>query len=854
MFDNASFHHLLEAWQETDRIGISTMRGADGLLERIRQALLALKPNRSGSLHIELCALFRQLQLRHAPAGVPSWLRVPRSDEWPDSAAWRQAGFDVVERAEALDVRATRPRMSWLGQQADLFDDAFALIPARERRTIPMDPFVAAITGLDSFTGEGQREAVRALLQSPEDVALIANLPTGSGKSILAQIPPLLHGEGFLSLVILPTVALALDQEERMNALFRRQSSVWRNPPLAFHGGLELDKRTEIFRALSEGRQRVLFTSPESATGSLQDPLIRSASAGRLTHVIVDEAHLVASWGSGFRPAFQLLPALVHRLRSQSPVHRPVRVVLASATLTEHTVRVLQHQFGPPEKTALISAVHLRPEPRYASVRCDSEKDRRTRVIEVLRFAPRPFILYVTKPEEAQVWLRELRDIGFSRVDQFTGQTPANTRKQLLAAWNSNQLDGMVATSAFGLGVDKDDVRTVVHATLPESLDRFYQEVGRAGRDGKACSSLLLFTDEDMAAAKDMSGHVFIGNELGYQRWTAMRSTAQPVLGPLQEQYVSLDALRPHLRVRGVSNRQWNLRTLNLMATAGMIELTGLFDSPPGQGIPELDESEIDGAHELRFASIRIKNPRHSIQAVFEQEMNEARQEYAQSSELGFRLLMSIALRSCSVERALSELYRLGGSHWAPVEPLCGGCSADWSSRPKGPLLVQPLATRPMRFQMLRSDPWPSAFPTAGPGLGFVVVDDVHQSLMDRHLLNNLLAMARPHCVMLPSDAGLQQVEAVRQSVERCKYPLFFDRPDPCNPLSLEGGEGEVRVLIWPQHEMAGEVFRALWTVRSAFTIVVLARSVPDPARADRRISDVEKWIDEDTLERELTT
>ena len=163
---------------------------------------------------------------------------------------------------------------------------------------------------------------------------------------MLAQLPPLLAKEGSLTLVIVPTVALAIDQAARMRELLPQLTDEDLLPPLAYHGGLNAEERSAVWKSLVAGRQPVLFTSPEHATGGLRDVLVRAAAQGRLSHLVVDEAHLVTGWGNGFRPAFQLLPALAASLRKAAGASG-LRVVLASATLTASTVTALRRLLGP---------------------------------------------------------------------------------------------------------------------------------------------------------------------------------------------------------------------------------------------------------------------------------------------------------------------------------------------------------------------------------------------------------------------------------------------------------------------------------------------------------------------------
>ena len=186
---------------------------------------------------------------------------------------------------------------------------------------------------------------MRALLHLPEGHTLIANLPTGSGKSLLAHLPPLIEQEGQMTLAIVPTVALAMDQAARMRELLRQRFPYREFPPLAFHGGLTKEERSQVHQAIRQGTQPILFASPEFAVGSLREGLEQAASEARLHRVFIDEAHLVIGWGNGFRPAFQLLPALVRMLRSRAS-HDGIRVVLASATLTDTTLRDLRQLFG----------------------------------------------------------------------------------------------------------------------------------------------------------------------------------------------------------------------------------------------------------------------------------------------------------------------------------------------------------------------------------------------------------------------------------------------------------------------------------------------------------------------------
>lgn len=852
-FGDAELWECLADWGRAEEILKSHQ--STGLRERLRQVLLRYADGRPRRSHVELAALLRQWLLRQTSRSGAQWLKVPCGPAWPDRHVWKEAQFNVAAFGTGLEIHASFPRLHWLGAQSDLFDDVLIEVQALDRKWVAAEPIIGDALGLPSFTGAGQREAVRSLLHMPPDITLIAALPTGSGKSLLAQLPPLLDGEGHLTLAVVPTVALAIDQGERMAEFFRRKDTNWNEKPLAYHGDLSPEERSAIYRAVNDGTQRVLFTSPEAATGSLRGVLEECSKAGRLTHVVVDEAHLVATWGSGFRPAFQLLPALIARLRSVAP--RAIRVVLASATLTSHTLEVLQRQFGPPEKTRLISGVYLRPEPRYAAYRCATISDKQQRVVEALKVAPRPFILYVTRPSEAEDWLRLLQKEGFERIAQFTGETRAGARKTLLEQWKRDELDGMIATSAFGLGVDKSDVRTIIHATLPESLDRFYQEIGRGGRDGIASASLLLYTTEDVQQALGLAGTRYIGNDLAFERWTMMIDHAVARDSQGDQTWVDLRRLRPALNVHGTTNLEWNLRTLNLMACAGLIDVTALSASLPdasGKLGADLDESETL----ITYAAVRLPNADHLSRAVFDKKMQRARSDAKFANRKGIELMRSIASNERPVEDALRELYRVSlPTVFAPVRPYCGGCSQHWLERPQVPVAPSPFVSRldifsprPEFQEALRG------VPLVYGNTSFVVIDDVSRLLQQTtsNALDALISRLRPHTIAMDHTTPAVWLNTMRARLRRLRADAFIDIFDPAQPHSLEGAVQEVRVVILSSDSISQSLNLALKTSPCAMTVVILSNATRDPERPDRQWSSVLPHTDEESLIRALTT
>lgn len=536
----------------------------------------------------DLLSLTRQALLHEqlVQGGCPP-LKVPSVRPWPTASEWLGAGLEVAQSPNAIHLSHVKTwRPDWVIGDSSSVDLAVSapggirvggdrvLSRARQLPTYPADPFLTDLAGISEYTTVGQREAIRAVVTAPPGSTVYVVLPTGAGKSLVAAAPSVLSSSA-TTVVVVPTVALALDQERQWSQLLGGRIELPRE--LAYIGERPKSEKESIRARLASGHQRIVFTSPEAAVDGLDGSLYALAGRGGLSHLVIDEAHLVGAWGDSFRPDFQQLPGLRLDLLRECQIggHERFRTVLMTATMTSDSLELLDTLFaGTPN--IYVSSVYIRPEPRYLLGPCETTEQRWARLVEAVTQLPRPMIVYATRRKDAETLARRLRSEGFQRVASFHGDTPLKERDRVLDQWRGSSgaptLDVVAATSAFGLGVDLQDVRSIVHACIPESVDRFYQEVGRSGRDGHTSVSLFMPCHAvDMPIAADISQRQLIGGQKGFERWRTMIERAES-LGAGRFR-LDTGELPRHLDDPSQKNRYWNLNTLTQMARAGLISL-----------------------------------------------------------------------------------------------------------------------------------------------------------------------------------------------------------------------------------------------------------------------------------------
>jgi len=588
------------------------------------------------------------------------------------AAEWRAHGF---ARAGEDAWRAEPWLPSWLDGHGTAPDEAAAGRALRRLNwRLAADAFYAASTEHDDYLSPGQKASVRAVTAARGGDAVICVLPTGSGKTDVVLTRAISRRPRQACLIV-PTVALALDLERRVQDLTKE------NAVLAYHGGLTPTAKAELAQRVREGTQWLVITSPEAACTVLAGPLEASAAEGRLDLIAIDEAHIVAEWGDAFRPAFQTLAGLRRRLLDRAPADRRPVTVMLTATLDDYGLETLRRLFRG-QRDLLVSAQVTRPEPSWWMRRCDTDDEKRARFLEACRHLPRPLLVYTslhtsersTNVATALGWLQEA---GLTAVAGVTGAASPNQRRDAsaglrLAGDPAGDLDIVVATSAFGLGLDVQGVRGAIHLCVPESVDRLYQEVGRSGRDGHASVSLVLWTDPDAEVARSMAEAKLIGPEKAWKRWRSMSR------GPVADGVLAADLTAPTEDVTypwSDANRYWNTQTLSAMDRAGMVSLE--WPTPPDVPVDITDEAlqDIFAAHRTSM-SVRIRHGDLATEATFKhrfaQAQAQSRLASAASLESATRILSGLG--TC-VNRFLADHYRLSlGSDVIAATRQCGGC------------------------------------------------------------------------------------------------------------------------------------------------------------------------------------
>ncbi|PZE28035.1 RecQ family ATP-dependent DNA helicase [Curtobacterium sp. MCBD17_028] len=323
----------------------------------------------------------------------------------------------------------------------------------------------------------GQAEAIEAVVGGRDTLAV---MPTGYGKSGIYQVAGLLIDGP--TVVVSPLIALQDDQVAGLEA--REQTGGPR--AVAVNSTRSAGEVEQAWADLASGDAEYVFLAPEQLA---KDEVVERLLDLGVRLFVVDEAHCVSSWGHDFRPDYLVLGEVVERLG-----HPTVLAMTATGSGPVRSEIV--------ERLAMRDPLELsrgfdRPNLRLEVVRHSDDDGKRAAVVEQVATLPVPGLLYVATRKETEWYADELADRG-RNVRAYHAGLKASERQEVHEAFLAGTLDVVVATNAFGMGIDKPDVRFVVHADVPESVDAYYQEIGRAGRDGDPATTTLHYRAEDL--------------------------------------------------------------------------------------------------------------------------------------------------------------------------------------------------------------------------------------------------------------------------------------------------------------------------------------------------------------------
>lgn len=507
--------------------------------------------------------------------------------------------------------------------------------------------FVRTISGFTTYKSEEQKIAVIGALKAPDGYTTLVSMTTGGGKSLVTQAVS--YQQEGLTIVIVPTVSLMLDQVKNIKCNNKNEVLYYNSSS----GNL-----SQIEGAMKSHSLRMLFLSPEALIRNkkLYELIIAANAESYLKNLIIDEAHMVMEWGALFRVDFQCLDILRKELLINNPL---LRTYLLSATFSEEAVRLLKSSYSEEGKWLEIRCDKLRREPRFSFVKTtEAEKDEKA--IELICALPHPMIIYVQTPSDAEFLKSKLSlRTGMNNIKTFTGRTSSDERNALIYDWTNDDFSIMIATCAFGVGVDKKDVRTVLHLYVPENANNYYQAAGRGGRDGFPCLSIVLYSSEDIDNAYNYIQKVLTTEKLT-GRWFSMLENGN-YLG--EGKYILRSTVKPKYRDTDTldfwpndGDVNWNVYVILFLKRCGALKV---------------DSMQYDEVTKYTFEITLLKNEIRTENDCAKEILNNFRQTESNNNLVAFKRFRSAL--SSSTKQCIANLFN---DVYGRTDEFCAGCGA----------------------------------------------------------------------------------------------------------------------------------------------------------------------------------
>jgi ATP-dependent DNA helicase RecQ len=362
----------------------------------------------------------------------------------------------------------------------------------------------------------GQHDVITSVLDGNDTLAI---MPTGAGKSLCYQLPAL-HLEG-TTIIVSPLISLMKDQVDKL-----QEHGL---DALQVNSALPAVEQRSALGQIEEEESDFVFTTPER----LSDPaFLKTLQGTKIDFVVIDEAHCISHWGHDFRPAYLAIRSALEELGNPP-------LLALTATATESVVEDIKQQLGRPDMQVFNTGI-FRPNLQFEVEHVTGDGEKQGELLRLLEEIEGDGIVYAATVKHVEEITKFLQQEGFE-VLAYHGRLNAQRRKEAQDRFMAGELEAIIATNAFGMGIDRPDIRFVIHYDLPASLEAYYQEAGRAGRNGKPARCVLLYDGRDRRTHLFMLGGRYPSTEQLSDVYRAMSEVAAGSKG------VSTPELEAHL-------------------------------------------------------------------------------------------------------------------------------------------------------------------------------------------------------------------------------------------------------------------------------------------------------------------